>query len=171
MCLCEQGPVFTKPHGWPSPLLTDVFGEQLSDQIRLAFGVAVPDRGPYGYVICGCGDGYLAASLSSVWVLVVMLLAFAGGVTFRRHRHVALGMLGSAVMVSLIDTGWRFASIGSRSPEKAEAMARFLPAQLTANLLFQITAPAAVALVVAFAARKGRDALLIVRRSRRSSAR
>ncbi len=152
MCLCQPPPVFMKPPGWTSFFLDDLLGQGLADRVRGMVGQPLLHDGPFGR-LCPCGDGYIAASFSSVWSLLVLLVALGAGLVFPFSKRVAGWMLGIGAAVSLLDTGVRVAIDLQRfapSPSAGEArsvMLHNLPGQLLANALFQFAIPFAAGVV------------------------
>jgi hypothetical protein len=88
-------------------------------------------------------SGYLISAFSSLWAYCVFLLAVAAGLLFRFRRKVALALLGSGVILSLLDTGIRVA--GNRAGPRRDMMLEGLPGQLAANALFQLALPCIIA--------------------------
>ena len=150
MCSCgPPPPVFMKPRDWPSLFLDDLVGRQLADDIRSLFGRRLYDDGPYG-MVCSCGgDSYLAASLSSVWALLVFLVAFGAGLAFRSKKRVAWWMLGSAATVSLLDIGVRVVRRLEHPAPYRDLMLDRLPEQIIANAIFQFALPFVAGLALA----------------------
>jgi hypothetical protein len=163
--MCLRGsppPVFIDGGGSQTPFLDDLVGWTLADRLRALVGYR-PLHGladnPYG-LICGGPDSYLSTSFSSVWALGVFLFSLAAGFIFSSRRKSALAILASAAAVSLLDTGIRVAARLDRGePEYRDSMLGALPAQLAANLLFQILLPFAFALLLVHIARAMRWSL------------
>lgn len=84
-------------------------------------------------------SGYLITAFSSVWAFCVVLLALAGGFMFPLRKKLAVILLGSGAILSLLDTGLRVA--GQRSGPRRDMMIDGLPGQLAANSLFQLALP------------------------------
>jgi hypothetical protein len=133
-----------------SPFLNDVFGSKLADDFRSIFGSPLVPDSPYGLDWhCDCGASYLGAALSSVWALLVLLLAFAAGLVFRQRRRAASWMLAGGAALSLVDTGVRVFERLQRYPvEYTDLMMARLPIQIAANAFFQFALPLVTGLAV-----------------------
>jgi hypothetical protein len=147
MCSRVAGtPVFV--HGDASgTFLDDLLGWTISDRLRPLIGhPPLHDlSSPYG-LICDPPDSFLSVSFSSFWAFAAFLLALGAGFSFWFSRKAALASLAAALVVSLADTGIRVAARLDRGgPLDHEMMIAGLPAQLAANLLFQILLPFACA--------------------------
>jgi hypothetical protein len=140
-----------KPGGWPSPFLDDVFGRQLADNIRSLFGPPPHSDNPYGRMaFCDCGNNYLGASISSLWALLVVIIAFAAGMTFQFKKKLARWMLATGVLISVLDSAIRFSLKYNRYPtDVRQMMVDGLPGQVIANIVFQFAVPFAAGLLVA----------------------
>jgi hypothetical protein len=139
-----------KPGGWPSPFLDDVLGRQLADDIRSLFAARPESHNPYGRMLCDCGNSYLGASISSVWALLVVIIAFAAGMTFQFKKKLARWILGTGVVISVLDSAIRFTLRYNRYPtDVRQMMVDGLPGQVIANIVFQFAVPFAAGLLVA----------------------
>jgi len=147
MCLREgPPPVFIDIGGARTPFLDDLFGETIADTIRSLGGyppLHADADSAFGFSCPSIDHGYLINSFSSVWAFCVFLLAFVAGILFPFRRRVALILLGSGVILSLLDIGTRL--VGYRAGSKRDLMIDGLPGQLAANALFQLVLPCVVA--------------------------
>jgi hypothetical protein len=129
-----------------------VFGRQLADNIRTLFAPTLHPKPTRPYeMICSCGgDSYIAASISSLWALLVVLIAFTAGLTFPFKRRIAGWMLCTGAVISVLDTGMRSAHhYQYYPPDGRQMMIDGLPGQLVANCVFQFGVPFPVGLIIA----------------------
>jgi hypothetical protein len=152
--MCLRGPpppVFIDGGGSQTLFLDDLFGWTLADRLRSLGGYrslhAYADN-PYGF-LCGSPDSYLSCSFSSLWSIGVFLLSFTAGMTLSFRKKTAFAILGTGIVVSLLDTGVRFAHRFGRGPDEyRDMMVDGLSRQLGANLLFQMVLPFAAAVLL-----------------------
>lgn len=148
MTLCAPpAPIHYEPPGTPEPWLDALVGSGLAREWRVATG-QVADPGPYG-VIVDCDEGYLGASLSSLWLLLVAVIAFTAGMSAPVRRRAARVMLLLALVVSLSDFIVRVVGRCQRVPAEHHApMIGAIPLQLLFNALFLFALPFALGLAV-----------------------
>jgi hypothetical protein len=99
--------------------------------------------------------------LSSVWAFLIVVIAFAAGITFPFKRRIAWWMLGVGAAISLLDAGVRFGHRYARYPAAIrELMISWLPGQIVADIIFQFAVPFGAGLVIALLADGVRSLLI-----------
>lgn len=143
-----------KPKGIPSPILDDWIGTNWANGIRAFLTPSGDHTKPYG-LFWSCDSSYLGSSISSLWAVLVCMIAVGAGLTFQPRRRIALGMLTAGALISALDTGFRALSrldfyVGQNAfDELRDTMLSHLPNQILANLLLQFALPFAAGWVVA----------------------
>lgn len=144
--LCgPPSPVFYLPLGIEVPLLDRLVGRPLARKV-LSLYVTPLEGSPYGE-IGSCDAGYLGAALSSLWALLVVVIAFVAGATAPTKRKLAGKMLAAGGLISLTDTTLRiFAHLDGLPSDRQSLLISNIPAQLVANFAFQFLIPFAIGL-------------------------